>query len=99
MAAMDGHGPWPAANGAFRASYADAAPIPFWLDSPLRPDPRVGLTGAAETDLAIVGGGLSGLWAALLAKEREPERDVLLLEQGRIADAASGRNGGFCSSF
>jgi glycine/D-amino acid oxidase-like deaminating enzyme len=31
--------------------------------------------------------------------EREPERDVMLVEQGRIADAASGRNGGFCSSF
>jgi glycine/D-amino acid oxidase-like deaminating enzyme len=35
----------------------------------------------------------------VLAKEREPEREVILLEADRIADAASGRNGGFCSSF
>ena len=46
----------------------------------------------------MVGGGYSGLWTALLAKERHPERDVLLLEAGRIGWAASGRNGGFCSA-
>lgn len=60
--------------------------------------PRPPLTGSASTDLAIVGGGFSGLWTALLAKERDPNRDVILLEGGRIAWAASGRNGGFCSS-
>lgn len=97
---MDGHGPWPAGHdGAFRDTYADAEPAPFWLDSPLRPEPRPPLSGSAEADLAIVGGGLSGLWAALLTKERDPGRAVVLVDQGRIADAASGRNGGFCSSF
>jgi glycine/D-amino acid oxidase-like deaminating enzyme len=100
MAAKDGHGPWPAASGGlYRSSYVDAERTPFWLDSPLRPAARPAFADVAEADLAIVGGGLSGLWAALLAKEREPGRDVILLEQGRIADAASGRNGGFCSSF
>jgi glycine/D-amino acid oxidase-like deaminating enzyme len=99
MTAKDGHGPWPGANGAFRAAYADAEPIPFWLDSPQRPAARPTLSGAAEADLAIVGGGLSGLWAALLAKEREPDREVIVVDQGRLANAASGRNGGFCSSF
>jgi glycine/D-amino acid oxidase-like deaminating enzyme len=98
MAATDGHGPWPGASGAFRASYADAERIPFWLDSTLRPPAREPLSGGAEVDLAIIGGGLSGLWAALLAKERDRDREVVVLEQGRIADAASGRNGGFCSS-
>jgi glycine/D-amino acid oxidase-like deaminating enzyme len=100
MGAMDGHGPWPAASGgAFRAAYADAERTPFWLDSPQRPPAHPALEGSAEAELAIVGGGLSGLWAAVLAKERDPRREVILLEQGRIADAASGRNGGFCSSF
>jgi glycine/D-amino acid oxidase-like deaminating enzyme len=99
MAAKDGHGPWPGASGAFRAAYADAEPAPFWLDSPLRPEPRPALAGPGEADLAIVGGGLSGLWAALIAKERDPEREVIVLEADRIAQAASGRNGGFCSSF
>ena len=34
MGATDGHGPWPAGrDGALRYTYADAEPVPFWLDS------------------------------------------------------------------
>lgn len=43
----------------------------------------------------IVGGGLTGLWAALLAAEEAPSRDIVLLEARRIAEGASGRSGGF----
>jgi glycine/D-amino acid oxidase-like deaminating enzyme len=46
----------------------------------------------------IVGGGLSGLWAALQAKEDDPGRDVALLEAGEVGQGASGRNGGFVLS-
>jgi glycine/D-amino acid oxidase-like deaminating enzyme len=46
----------------------------------------------------VVGGGFSGLWTALLAKERQPDREVLLLESDRIGSAATGRNGGFCAA-
>ena len=46
----------------------------------------------------MVGGGYSGLWTALIAKERDPGREVVLLEGSRIGWAASGRNGGFCAS-
>ena len=53
---------------------------------------------ALECDLAVVGGGFTGLWTALLAKERDPDRDVVLLEADRIGWQASGRNGGFCMS-
>ena len=49
-----------------------------------------------EADLVVVGGGLTGLWAALLAAE-EGKR-VVLLEGERIAFGASGRNGGFCAA-
>jgi glycine/D-amino acid oxidase-like deaminating enzyme len=42
-----------------------------------------------------VGGGPTGLWAALLAEEDDPAREVVLLEGERIAFGASGRNGGF----
>ncbi len=56
------------------------------------------LAGAEHADLAVVGGGFSGLWTALLAKERDPRRNVVLLEGRRIAWAGSGRNGGFCSA-
>ena len=46
----------------------------------------------------IVGGGLTGLWAAVEALRSDPQRSVVLLEGERIAFGASGRNGGFCDS-
>jgi glycine/D-amino acid oxidase-like deaminating enzyme len=80
------------------AALSDAAPIPYWLDSAARPEPTECLDAAVDTDLAVVGAGFTGLWTALLAKEAEPDRDVVLLEGGRTAHAASGRNGGFCAA-
>ncbi|MEU8250403.1 FAD-dependent oxidoreductase [Nonomuraea sp. NPDC048916] len=75
---------------------ADAERKPYWLDSPARPEPRPRLDGETDADLVVVGGGFSGLWTALMAKERDPSQDVVLLEGRRIGWAASGRNGGFC---
>ncbi len=72
--------------------------LPLWLDTPARPDPRPALTGDTTADLVVVGGGFCGLWTALRAVEREPGRDVLLLEGDRIAEHATGRNGGFCEA-
>lgn len=69
----------------------------FWLEDVARPV-HPPLTGSARTDLAIVGGGYTGLWTAVRAKERDPGRRVVLLEASRIGWAASGRNGGFCES-
>ena len=46
----------------------------------------------------VVGGGLTGLWAAVRAKERDPGREVVLIEREHLAIGASGRNGGFMSS-
>ena len=75
-----------------------AAPKSFWLDSPLRPDPCDPLARDAACDLAVVGGGFTGLWTALIAKERDPGRDVVLIEGREVGHAASGRNGGFCDA-
>ena len=72
--------------------------MPLWLDTPLRPDARPALDGDTTVDLVVVGGGFCGLWTALRAVEREPGRSVLLLEGDRIAEHATGRNGGFCEA-
>jgi glycine/D-amino acid oxidase-like deaminating enzyme len=81
-----------------RYSLAHAAPSPYWLDSPLRPQQAPPLVGDATCDLAVVGAGYTGLWTALLAKEGDPGRDVLLIEGQTAGWAASGRNGGFCAA-
>ncbi|MFF1574199.1 NAD(P)/FAD-dependent oxidoreductase [Leifsonia sp. NPDC058292] len=70
---------------------------PFWIeDAPGDPYPE--LTADLACDLAVVGGGYSGLWTALLAKRENPGARVVLLEGKRVGWAASGRNGGFCEA-
>ncbi len=92
--------PWPATppTAAHRASFADAVRGSYWLDAlPVR-ESAPPLEGSAEADLCIVGGGFTGLWAALHAKQDDPGRDVLLLEAETTGFGASGRNGGFLST-
>jgi glycine/D-amino acid oxidase-like deaminating enzyme len=79
-------------------SWRDAEPGSFWLDTPARPEPRPPLSRNESCDLAVIGGGYTGLWTAVLAKERNPDRDVMLVEGDRVGWAASGRNGGFCAA-
>ena len=77
---------------------AGAEPSTFWLQDPGRPRPCDTLVGDVRADLVVVGGGYSGLWTALRAKERDPGRDVVVLEADEVGWAASGRNGGFCAA-
>lgn len=79
-------------------SLSDAQPLSYWLDDPARPRPEPALTTVETCDLLVVGGGYSGLWTALLAKERDPGREVVLVEGREVGWAASGRNGGFCAA-
>ncbi|MGB3256865.1 MAG: FAD-dependent oxidoreductase [Ornithinimicrobium sp.] len=79
-------------------SLADAEPAVYWLADPAAPERLSTLTGEIEADLVVIGGGYTGLWTALQAKEDDPTRDVVLLEANVIGGAASGRNGGFCSA-
>jgi len=83
-------------------SLAHVRPRSFWLDSTPDPDGTSSrgsdASGLRHADLIVVGGGYTGLWAALQAKERDPSRTVVLLEAVTIAWAASGRNGGFCDA-
>ena len=77
---------------------AEAEPTPFWLQDPARPEPYPSLVETTACDLAVIGGGYTGLWTALLAKERDPSLDVVLLDADLVGEAASGRNGGFCAA-
>ena len=83
---------------AARAALADVRFTPYWLDQPSRPAARPALVGDVEADLVVIGGGLSGLWTAYEARRRFPDWSVILLEGQRIAEAASGRNGGFVAA-
>ena len=51
-----------------------------------------------SADLAIVGGGFTGLWAAIQALTENPGMRVVVLEAVRCGFGASSRNGGFCDS-
>jgi len=79
-------------------SLADVKLTPFWLDDSNKPEPASALVVKITADLVVVGAGFTGLWTALLAKQADPSRDVVLLEAGETASGASGRNGGFVAS-
>jgi glycine/D-amino acid oxidase-like deaminating enzyme len=74
---------------------------PWWLaeagllDAPSAPQ----LTGEADVDVAVVGGGYTGLWAALALRERNPDLTLAVLERGRCGEGPSGRNGGFLHGY
>jgi glycine/D-amino acid oxidase-like deaminating enzyme len=61
--------------------------------------PRPGLDGDIDVDVAIVGGGYTGLWTAYYLKRTEPALRVAILESEICGFGASGRNGGWCSAL
>ena len=81
-----------------RQSLAGTRQSVFWLDDLPASPARPALTGHVTADLAIVGGGYTGLWTALLAKRRNPDARVVVIEARTVGWAASGRNGGFCEA-
>ena len=76
---------------------------PWWLEEALEwesdaPDAPA-LEGELEADVAIVGGGYTGLWTALALKERDPAIRVALVEAEICGWGPSGRNGGFVNGY
>jgi glycine/D-amino acid oxidase-like deaminating enzyme len=74
----------------------------WWLEEARahRPeDAAPALAGPLEVDVAVVGGGYTGLWTALALRERDPSLSVALLEAREIGDGPSGRNGGFLHGY
>jgi glycine/D-amino acid oxidase-like deaminating enzyme len=71
----------------------------YWLEE-APPEPAAcALAGEAEADVAIVGGGYTGLWTALALKQRAPELQVVVLEADVCGHGPSGRNGGFLHGY
>jgi glycine/D-amino acid oxidase-like deaminating enzyme len=65
----------------------------YWLARrpPRRATPWV---GTGQSDVVVIGAGLSGLWTALFLKQLDPRADVVVLEREIAAYGASGRNAG-----
>lgn len=63
------------------------------------PAPLAPLTGTTDADVAIIGGGYTGLWTAFHLASREPELRVVVLEADICGGGPSGRNGGFVNSW
>jgi glycine/D-amino acid oxidase-like deaminating enzyme len=51
--------------------------------------------GACKVDVAIIGAGFTGLWAAYYLKTLAPGLDVAIVEAEGVGHGASGRNGGW----
>src|SRR5436190_11232190 len=73
--------------------------VPWWLDEAPAVDPQPALGGDVEADVAIVGGGYTGLWTALAIREREPSARIIVLEAELCGEGPSGRNGGFLHGY
>jgi glycine/D-amino acid oxidase-like deaminating enzyme len=71
----------------------------FWLETAGEAlTPRAPLTRSSEVDVAILGGGYSGLWTAYYLLRANPGLRVAIVEKEIVGFGASGRNGGWCSS-
>jgi glycine/D-amino acid oxidase-like deaminating enzyme len=73
--------------------------LPWWLEEAPPDPPEPPLRGLADADVAIVGGGYTGLWTALELREREPSLRVVVLERDVCGRGPSGRNGGFLHGY
>jgi glycine/D-amino acid oxidase-like deaminating enzyme len=59
----------------------DAKACPLWHDPEVMPELLPPLATDQKCELLIVGGGFTGLWAAMQVKERKPDADIILIEQ------------------
>ena len=76
----------------------DYAGVSYWLDSlPESFTPRPKLDRDIDCDVAIVGGGYTGLWTAYYLRDADRSLRVALVEREICGFGASGRNGGWCS--
>lgn len=58
---------------------ADVKMAPFWPDRPDRPETLPPLTASRKTDPLVAGGGFTGLWAAIHARQAKPDCAMIKL--------------------
>ncbi|GAA1504296.1 glycine/D-amino acid oxidase-like deaminating enzyme [Agromyces terreus] len=76
----------------------DNGGVSFWLQQVGLPSPRPALPGDLYADVAIVGAGYTGLWAAYYLKRDRPDLRVAVIERRFAGFGASGRNGGWLTN-
>jgi glycine/D-amino acid oxidase-like deaminating enzyme len=88
------HAACPQPDGRVRSPWLrDALAMEGW------PDPLPGPSRDLEVDVAIVGGGYTGLWTAFRLTEHDPALRIAVLEQDICGGGPSGRNGGFVNAW
>ena len=73
--------------------------LSLWWDELGEPTPRASLNGDLDVDIAIVGGGFTGLWTARSLKEIDRDLRIAIIEKEVCGFGASGRNGGWASAL
>jgi glycine/D-amino acid oxidase-like deaminating enzyme len=77
----------------------DYRTVSYWLETAGDDlTPRPSLPESIDVDVAILGGGFSGLWTAWYLKERDPSLEIAIIEREIAGSGASGRNGAWCTS-
>ncbi len=77
-----------------------SGPATLWRDTARVDAPTYdSLPGPVSVDVAIVGGGYTGLWTAYYLKKADPTLRIVVLEKEFVGFGASGRNGGWCSAI
>jgi glycine/D-amino acid oxidase-like deaminating enzyme len=71
----------------------------FWLDSLGAFGKRAPLAGDTTADVAIAGGGYTGLWTAYYLAKADPGLRIVVVEAEYAGFGASGRNGGWASGL
>jgi glycine/D-amino acid oxidase-like deaminating enzyme len=72
----------------------------FWLDTvPESLEPRASLHSGTRADVVIIGAGYTGLWTAYYLNRHAPDLDIAIVEAEIAGFGASGRNGGWCTSY
>lgn len=66
----------------------------WWWTSAAPIDPCPPLRGATQADVVVLGAGFAGLSTAWHLSHARPDLGIVVLEAQRVANGASGRNGG-----